>query len=363
MKHTKITAVFGTRPEAIKMCPLISELKRREGITLKVILSGQHRELCREVTDYFGIFPDVDLNIMSHAQTLFDLTEKILTKMSKELQNSPPDVLLVHGDTATAFASALAAFYLGIKIGHVEAGLRSGDLFSPYPEEFYRRSIDAMSFFHFSPTNTAMKNLLFEGITPERIFVTGNTVVDALEYTKKEHNSSRSDEGVLLLMTLHRRENRGDGIDSVLRAVKRAAEHYPALRVVFPVHPAGEVRDSVKILDGVRGIELIDPLPLSKFHSLLRDCDLILSDSGGITEEAIALHKPLLLARDTTERPEGLSFGGMKLVGTDEDKVYTELSRLIESKEARNALHSRGNPFGDGHASERISDILLSFFS
>lgn len=363
MKHTKITAVFGTRPEAIKMCPLILELKNRKSVDVRVVVSGQHRELCREVLEYFGVTRELDLNIMSHGQSLFDLTEKILTKMTAELSENPPDVLLVHGDTATAFASSLAAFYLGIKVGHVEAGLRSGNLFSPYPEEFYRRSIDAMSFFHFCPTELSMKNLLFEGILPERVYVTGNTVVDALRYTLDENIAERDTDDVLLLMTLHRRENRGEEMAAVFRAVKRATEKYPNLRVVFPVHPAKEVREAAAILSGVRGIELTEPLPLPRFHKLLRECDLILSDSGGITEEAIALKKPLLLARDTTERPEGLSVGGMLLVGTDEEAVFSLLCRLIDSSEERERLCAQGNPFGDGHSSERIADILLSFFS
>ena len=361
MKHTKITAVFGTRPEAIKMCPLISELKKREKFNVKVIVSGQHRELCRDVLDYFGVTPDVDLNIMSHGQTLFDLTEKILTKMTDELSVDPPDVLLVHGDTATAFASSLAAFYLGIKTGHVEAGLRSGDLFSPYPEEFYRRSIDAASFFHFCPTVNSKNNLISEGIPTERIYVTGNTIVDALGYTENESVGDHG-EGVLLLMTLHRRENRGSGMQNVMRAVRRAAERYNDLKVVFPIHPAKEVRDVAAMLSSVRGIELTDPLPLPEFHALLRRCDLILSDSGGITEEAISLGKPLLIARSATERPEGLLAGGTTLVGTDEEKVFSELCRLIESADERKRRRARQNPFGDGHTCERIADILFSFF-
>lgn len=362
MKHTKITCVFGTRPEAIKMCPLILELKRRS-VGIRVVTSGQHRELCREVTEYFGILPDVDLDIMSHGQTLLEITEKILKKMTDELSKNTPDVLLVHGDTATAFASALAAFYLGIKVGHVEAGLRSGDLFSPYPEEFYRRSIDAMSFFHFCPTVMSKNNLISERMPPARIYVTGNTVVDALGYTIDRFNCKPDESGILLLMTLHRRENRGDGMLSVLRAVKRAAGKYPDLQIVFPVHPAKEVREAADMLSGVSGIRLIDPLPLPEFHKLLFECDIILSDSGGVTEEAVSLAKPLLLARDTTERPEAFSYDGIRLVGTDENRIFSALCELIESPKTKNRSKSIKSPFGDGHASERISDILLSFFS
>lgn len=360
MKHTKITVIFGTRPEAIKLCPLILELKKREFCELRVITSGQHRELCREVLDFFGIAPDVDFDIMSDTQSLFDITEKIFARATKELSESRPDILVVHGDTTTAFSACLAAFYLGIRIAHVEAGLRSDDLFSPFPEEFNRRAIDAMSFFHFSPTEHAKGRLLIEGILSERIFVTGNTIVDALNYTKEKRPHLAKKDGVRLLLTLHRREIRGQKMSGILRAVARAAKDFPELSVCFPVHPASEVRDSAKILSGIPSVELLPPLPLPDFHALMDASDIILSDSGGVCEEAVSLGKPFLLARDVTERPEGILSGGVVPVGTDEEDVYRALCRFISSSAEREKIKTATNPFGDGHASERIADILLS---
>ena len=364
MKSTKITAVFGTRPEAIKMCPLILELKKRAGVEMRTALSGQHRELCRDVLDFFSVAPDFDLDIMSHGQTLFDVTDKIFSGIYKELSENTPDILLVHGDTTTAFTSALAAFYLGIKIGHVEAGLRSDDPYSPYPEEFNRRAIDAMSFCHFCPTEHARSRLLVEGIPPERIFVTGNTVVDTLGYTLKEKAPRRKSNEILLLMTLHRRESRGEEMRAVLRAVRRAVLKYENLRVIFPAHPAKEVRDAIKAeIYGAPNVKIVEPLPLPEFHGLIASSDLILSDSGGVQEEAVSLGKPLLLARETTERPEGISSGGIIPVGTDEEKVFSALCRLIASPEEREKAGCAKKTFGDGRASERIADILLSLFS
>ena len=364
MKSTKITAIFGTRPEAVKMCPLILELQKRDEIEIRTVVSGQHRELCREVLNFFGVVPDLDLNIMSHGQTLFDVTDKIFSGIHQELCEHTPDAVLVHGDTTTAFASALAAFYLGIKVGHVEAGLRSDDPYSPYPEEFNRRAIDAMSFCHFCPTEHARSRLLVEGIPPERIFVTGNTVVDALGYTLAEPLERSESDEIQLLMTLHRRESRGAEMRAIMSAVRRAVQKYENLRVFFPAHPAKEVHDAINAeLLGNPNVKIVEPLPLPEFHRSLAQSDLILSDSGGVQEEAVSLGKPLLLARETTERPEGILSGGIIPVGVDEEAVFSALCRLIESKEERKRVRCAKNLFGDGRASERIADILLLLFS
>ena len=357
MKKSNITVVFGTRPEAIKLCPLILELKSRSELNVRVVTSGQHKELCREVLEFFGIIPDLDLNIMAHGQSLFDITEKIIHEMKNELVKNSPELLLVHGDTTTAFASSLSGFYLGVPIGHVEAGLRSNNAFSPYPEEFNRRAIDAMSFLHFCPTEHAKSNLIFEGYEQSRLFVTGNTVVDALKYTLSGPLPERSDNDVLLLMTVHRRENRGERMRNIFRAVRQASEYFKELRVIFPAHPAKEVKDAIDSeLSGSR-IELIPPLPLPEFHRLLASCDLILTDSGGIQEEAVSLGKPLLLARDTTERPEGIDCGVIIPVGTDPERIFNAISdALLRSKQDR----PHTNPYGLGDASRRIADIILS---
>jgi UDP-N-acetylglucosamine 2-epimerase (non-hydrolysing) len=316
--------------------------------------------MCREVMDFFGIVPDLDLDIMAHGQTLFDLTERLLSETKRELTENPPDLLLVHGDTTTAFSASLAAFYLGVRVGHVEAGLRSCDLFSPFPEEFNRRAIDACSFLHFCPTETAKKNLVAEGMDGKRIFVTGNTIVDALKYTLSDAPSTYSSDGVRLLLTLHRRESRGKEMRAILGAVRRAAEKYEYLRVIFPAHPAKEVRDAAEELSGAPNVLITPPLPLPEFHRLINESDLILSDSGGVCEEAVSLGKPFLLARNTTERPEGVASGGVVPVGTDGDAVFKALCRFIESPEERKKATARQNPFGDGHASERIADIIAS---
>ena len=362
MKRTKITIIFGTRPEAVKMCPLILELQKRPWAEVRVVVSGQHGELCREVLLFFGVVPDLDLDIMAHGQTLFDLTEKLLCEVRRELAENPPDLLLVHGDTTTAFSASLAAFYLGVRVGHVEAGLRSCDLFSPFPEEFNRRAIDASSFLYFCPTEIAKNNLIAEGMDEGRIFVTGNTVVDALGYTLGGATPRPPSDEVRLLLTLHRRESRGEQMLDVLRAVRRAAETYEKLSVVFPAHPAKEVRDaSDEVLSGAPRITVIPPLPLPTFHRLLFDSDLILSDSGGVSEEAVSLGKPLLLARNTTERPEGIASGGIIPVGTDEEEVFSALCRFIELPSEREKAKVCQNPFGDGRASERIADIICFF--
>ncbi len=354
MQKIKISAVFGTRPEAIKMCPLVLELKQRDEFKTRVILSGQHRELCRDAVDFFGVIPDADFNIMSHGQTLFDITEKIMQNARAAFENDRPDLVLVHGDTATAFASALTAFYLGIPVGHVEAGLRSGDILSPYPEEFYRRAIDALAFCHFCPTERARQNLIREGIGESRTFLTGNTVVDALKYTARESSDAPHP---LLVVTLHRRESRGKAMANILSGILRAVEAFPELFVVFPVHPSREVEDAAKILADHTRIKLTPPLPLERFHSLLSSADLVLSDSGGVLEEAVSLRKPLLLARETTERPEGAESGCVFPVGRGENDVFDAILKYINSPPP---LFEYENPFGDGEASAHIADAILS---
>ena len=367
MNRTKITAVFGTRPEAIKMCPLILELRKIPSFDVRVTVSGQHRELCGDVLDFFNITPDSNFNIMSCGQTLFDITDKIISAVRDEFSANTPDILLVHGDTATAFSAALAAFYMGIKIGHIEAGLRSNDIFAPYPEEFYRRAIDAASFLHFCPTDLSRKNLLLEGMNEERIFVTGNTVIDALVYTLDGYMPTHDDSSIKLIVTLHRRESRGAEMRNVLRAIRHAAQKYDTIQVIFPAHPAKEVGDAISdtLLSGdtLQNIRVIPPQPVRLFHRMLSDADLILTDSGGLQEEAAALGKPLLLVRNTTERPEGIDSGTIIPVGTDEESVFSALCEMIDSPERRKKAAESKNPFGDGRACERISKILLSFFS
>lgn len=367
MIRTKITVIFGTRPEAIKLCPLILELQGRPEFDLRVVLSGQHRELCREVLDYFGITPNGDFNIMSHGQGLFDITEKIFQKTRIELLANPTDLLLVHGDTSTAFAASLAAFYLGVRVGHIEAGLRSNDLFSPYPEEFNRRAIDSLSYCHFCPTQSSKEALIREKIPTERIFLTGNTIVDALKYTtskiiSKEKNPQRT----TLLMTAHRRENQGKKMAGIFRAVRRACELNRNLYVIFPVHPSESVSALAReILIGgsaLENIELTKPLPLPEFHRILLECDFILSDSGGVQEEAVSLKKTLLLARENTERPEGILSGYVIPVGTDESDVFEAILSFLSGELKPKTADDEKNPFGDGKASQKIADAIFSLF-
>lgn len=361
MKKIKLTAVFGTRPEAIKMCPLILELQRRDNFDTRLCLTGQHGDMVRSVTDHFGVTPDADLHIMSEGQTLFDITERVLCRFKRELEANSPDVVLVHGDTSSAFAAALCSFYLGIPVGHVEAGLRTYDPFSPYPEEFNRRAIDAISSFCFCPTERNMENLLCEGISTGRCFVTGNTVVDALRYTVGDKKAKKSQgDRIKLLMTVHRRESFGTPIRSILRGILTAASRLQNIDVIFPVHPNPEVMSAVKDIFGYNpppNIHLTSPMDVVSFHRLLAGCDLVLTDSGGIQEESAALGIPLILVRENTERPES-SGSGMIIVGHGEEDIFTAVCRLAEDSELREQMSNAKNPFGDGHASERIADIL-----
>ncbi len=348
----KIVAVFGTRPDAVKMCPLVLELKKRNCFDVKVCLTGQHREMLDSVTGLFGIEADHDLAVMKKDQMLADVTARIVTGLTPIFEMENPDIVLVHGDTASAFAAALAAFYLKIPVGHVEAGLRTYDISSPYPEEFNRRAISLISSYDFAPTEVARENLIKERKDPAHVFVTGNTVVDALKFTAKE---AQTDEG-LVLLTSHRRENIGEPMRNIFSAVRRIARKYPDFKIVYPVHPNPAVRGiAEEMLGGEQNVDLCEPLGLTEFHSLLARSLVVLTDSGGVQEEAAALGKPTLVLRDTTERTESDS---LMLVGTNEDDIITAFDRLITDKNYYDSIKNAPNPFGDGHAAERIADII-----
>lgn len=359
----KILCVFGTRPEAIKMCPLVRELRKREGLLVRVCVTGQHRELLKDALDAFSVLPDIDLSLMREGQSLASLTAAVLTGVSAYLQSESPDLLLVHGDTATAFASALAAFYLQIPVAHVEAGLRTYDLQSPFPEEWNRRALSLLARYHFAPTERARENLLREGVCEDAVFVTGNTVLDALKSTVSAvycHPLLARIAGKrLLLLTAHRRENVGAPMQGIFRAVRRVCEQEKDLCVVYPVHPNPAVRKTAeKVFAGCENLLMTEPLGVLDFHNILARCALVLTDSGGVQEEATALKIPTLVLRTHTEREEGVESGALQLVGTDEEKVYESICRLLEDEEERRRMAHAENPFGDGHACERIAGIL-----
>lgn len=360
-----IMLVFGTRPEAIKMCPLVNELKGRENIRTLVCVTGQHRRMLDQVLEAFRVVPDYDLSIMKEKQDLFDITTNVLQRIRAVLENERPDVVLVHGDTSTTFAAALACFYLQIPVGHVEAGLRTYDLSAPYPEEFNRQAVSIVSSYNFAPTELARQNLLREGKKPETIFVTGNTAIDALKTTVREDyrhpeldwaSGSR-----LVLMTAHRRENLGKPMESMFRAIRRVVEEHPDVKLLYPVHLNPAVRrPAEEILGGCGRIRLIEPLDVLDFHNFMSRSALILTDSGGIQEEAPSLGKPVLVMRDTTERPEGVAAGTLRLVGTKEDSIYETFTELLDDAEAYERMSKASNPYGDGFASRRIAEILAA---
>ncbi len=359
----KIMLVFGTRPEAIKMCPLVKELKKSSVFETVVCVTGQHREMLRQVLDIFQVTPDYDLDIMKQGQDLYDITTQILLKMKAVLKEEKPDLVLVHGDTTTAYGAALAAFYQQIPIGHVEAGLRTYNLYSPYPEEFNRQAIGLMAAYHFAPTETARQHLLNEGKKDERIWVTGNTGIDALFTTVKKEFSNPVLEWAngsrLLLVTAHRRENLGEPMHSMFRAIRRIAEEFPDIKAVYPVHLNPQVRQIAREeLDGCENIRLMEPLSVDEFHNFLDRSYLILTDSGGIQEEAPSLGKPVLVMRDTTERPEGIAAGTLLLTGTEEETIYQNVKKLLTDKQAYQAMSEAKNPYGDGKASARIRSVL-----
>ena len=361
----KIMLVFGTRPEAIKMCPLVKELKKRDGIQTVVCVTGQHRSMLQQVLDAFHVEPDYDLHIMKDRQTLFDITTRVLEGMKEVLEKEKPDVVLVHGDTSTTFATALSCYYLQIPVGHVEAGLRTYDPFSPYPEEFNRQATGIVTRYHFAPTPLSRDNLLREGKNPDHVFVTGNTVIDALKTTVREDYTHPELDWAagsrLILLTAHRRENLGEPMHHMFRAIRRVIEEHPDVKVLYPIHMNPVVRDAAAAeLSGCDRIRLIEPLEVLDCHNLMARSHLILTDSGGIQEEAPSLGKPVLVMRDVTERPEGIDAGTLKLVGTEEETIYREFTRLLDDKAAYDAMAHAENPYGDGHACERIADILIS---
>ena len=360
---SKVMVIFGTRPEAIKMCPLVNELKRRAAFEVVVCVTGQHREMLDSVLNAFGVTPDYDLSIMKKGQTLFDITQAILSKVKSVLESEKPDVVLVHGDTSTTFVTALACFYLQIPVGHVEAGLRTYNIYSPYPEEFNRQAVGIISKFNFAPTDTAKEHLTAEGKDPESVYVTGNTVIDALKTTVKDGYTHPELEWAadsrLILITAHRRENLGQPMENMFRAIRRVIEENPDVKAIYPIHMNPAVRKTADtVLKGEDRIRLIEPLDVLDFHNFMNRSYLILTDSGGIQEEAPSLGKPVLVMRDTTERPEGIAAGTLKLVGTDEETIYTEFTRLLNDDEAYLSMSRAANPYGDGHACERIADIL-----
>ncbi len=360
----RVLSIFGTRPEAIKMAPLILELERRPEIRSTVCVTAQHRQMLDQVLALFGIVPDYDLNIMQRNQSLSEITTAALHGLESVIQELSPDLLLVHGDTSTCLSGALAAYYQQIPIGHVEAGLRSYDKYSPFPEEMNRQMTDRLSDLLFAPTELNRDQLLREGIPAERIFVTGNTVVDALRLTLKHDDSTpipfdAKPEQRLLLLTAHRRENLGEPLRQIYRAARRLADSFDDLLILCPLHPNPAVRSAAhEILSGCGRIKLIEPPDVLHFHRLLARACLILTDSGGIQEEAVALNKPVLVLRATTERPEGVESGALRLIGTDEACVFRETSRLLRDPDELMRMSAAVNPFGDGHASERIADII-----
>ena len=356
--------VFGTRPEAIKMCPLVNELKSRPGeFDTVVVTSGQHREMLDQVLRVFKVEPDHDLHVMRPGQTLFDVTCDVLRGLRPVMEEERPDCVLVHGDTTTSFAAALAAFYLQIPVGHVEAGLRTRNLYSPWPEEFNRQAVDVVSRWYFAPTETSRQNLLDEAKPDERIFVTGNTGIDALRTTVRDDYSNPwldwASDSRLILITAHRRENLGEPMHRMFRAIRRVMEERPDVKAVYPIHMNPQVRRAAhEELDGFDRLRIIDPLEVVDFHNFMARSYLIMTDSGGIQEEAPSLGKPVLVMRDTTERPEGVEAGTLRLVGTDEGNIYREFSRLLDDPEEYEAMSHASNPYGDGHASERIASVL-----
>lgn len=359
----KIMLVFGTRPEAIKMCPLVNELKCRKSLQTVVCVTGQHRQMLDQVLDAFHVVPDYDLSIMKDRQTLFDVTTNILNRIKEVLEKEKPNVVLVHGDTSTTFVTALACFYLQIPVGHVEAGLRTYNIYSPYPEEFNRQAVGILSNYNFAPTEQSKENLLREGKSGDSIYVTGNTAIDALKTTVREDYTHPELEWAadsrLILITAHRRENLGQPMENMFRAIRRCMEEYPDLKAIYPIHMNPAVRATAdKILGGEERIKIIEPLEVLDFHNFLSRSYLVLTDSGGIQEEAPSLGKPVLVMRDTTERPEGVAAGTLKLVGTDEQTIYENFKCLLDSEEEYKRMSNASNPYGDGFASQRIADIL-----
>ncbi|WP_270388220.1 non-hydrolyzing UDP-N-acetylglucosamine 2-epimerase [Blautia hansenii] len=361
----KVMLVFGTRPEAIKMCPLVNELKEHKGcIETIVCVTGQHRQMLNQVLKAFNVNPDYDLSIMKDKQTLFDVTINILGKIKSVLEEVKPDIVLVHGDTSTTFVTALACFYLQIPVGHVEAGLRTYDIYSPYPEEFNRQVVGIVAKYNFAPTEKSKNNLLKEGKKAESIFVTGNTAIDALKTTVREDyihpELEWASDSKLIMLTAHRRENLGEPMHHMFRAIRRIIDEYNDVKVIYPIHMNPVVRKAAEEeLGDCDRVHIIEPLDVLDFHNFLARSFMILTDSGGIQEEAPSLGKPVLVMRDTTERPEGIEAGTLKLVGTNEETIYSNFKLLLESKEKYDEMAHASNPYGDGKACKRIANILI----
>ena len=359
----KIMCVFGTRPEAIKICPLVVEMKKREGLQVVVCVTAQHRQMLDQVLATFGVVPDYDLDIMQDRQTLFDITTKVLNGIKEVLEKEKPDVVLVHGDTSTTFVTALACFYLRIPVGHVEAGLRTYNIYSPYPEEFNREAVSIISRFNFAPTPLSRNNLLREGRKAETVYVTGNTVIDAMQHTVREDYTHPEldwvGDGRLIFITAHRRENLGEPMHRMFRAIRRVLDEHPECKAVYPIHMNPVVRQAAEEeLGDCDRIHIIEPIEVFDCHNFEARSYLCLTDSGGIQEECPSYGVPVLVMRDTTERPEGVEAGTLKLVGTEEETIYRTFMLLLEDREAYEKMSRACNPYGDGHACERIADIL-----
>ncbi len=364
----KVMTVFGTRPEAIKMAPLVKELKKRKEVECIVCVTAQHREMLDQVLETFDIVPDYDLNIMQKGQTLTDITIRALKGLEDVIKEVKPNIVLVHGDTTTTFAGALAAFYNQTDIGHVEAGLRTYDKYSPYPEEMNRQMVSSLSDMNFAPTKLSANNLIKEGKKKENIFITGNTVIDAMSTTISDDYQNEVFDWVgndrMILLTAHRRENIGDSMKSIFKAVKRIVTEFSDVKVVYPIHKNPIVREIAnEIFGDCDKVKLIEPLEVFDFHNFMNKSYIILTDSGGVQEEAPALGKPVLVLRNTTERPEGIEAGTLKLTGTDEETIYEETKKLLTSKEEYEVMSKASNPYGDGHASERITDEIIKRYT
>nr|WP_276833903.1 UDP-N-acetylglucosamine 2-epimerase (non-hydrolyzing) [Massilicoli timonensis] len=363
----KVMCVFGTRPEAIKMAPLVKELKRREEIDCTLCVTAQHREMLDQVLRAFDLIPDHDLNIMKQGQSLADVTTRALLGLQEVMRQERVDIVLVHGDTTTTFAGALAAFYEQIAVGHVEAGLRTWHKYSPYPEEMNRQMVGVLADLHFAPTKQSAQNLLREGKRPETVVITGNTAIDAMATTiKKDYTHPQLEWAKgsrLILLTAHRRENLGEPMRQIFQGIKRIIEEFDDVKVLYPIHKNPLVREIAnEVFAGMERVRLIEPLEVLDFHNFQNQATLILTDSGGIQEEAPSLGKPVLVLRDTTERPEGIAAGTLKLVGTEEETIYQETKKLLCDAQAYAAMRHASNPYGDGHASERIADAIISWF-
>lgn len=363
MSKKKIMLVFGTRPEAIKMCPLVTELKKRKSLEVIVCVTGQHRQMLDQVLNTFKVVPDYDLSVMKQGQTLFDITTGILMKIKEVLESTAPDIVLVHGDTSTTFVTALACFYLQIPVGHVEAGLRTYNIHSPYPEEFNRQAVGIISKYNFAPTKMAAENLIKEGKEPSTIYVTGNTVIDAMQHTVSEKYTHPEldwvGDGKLIFITAHRRENLGAPMHNMFRAIRRVLDEHPECKAVYPIHMNPIVRKAAEEeLCGCDSIHIIEPIDVFDCHNFEARCFLCLTDSGGIQEEVPSYGRPVLVMRDTTERPEGVEAGTLRLVGTDEENIYNNFKELLEDDKAYELMAKACNPYGDGKACKRIADIL-----